>query len=59
MKKGCFLKLTHDRTMKFKNEKCIGRKLFKNHITVLVPANMTLKRKKAVLHWKSTAATIH
>lgn len=48
---GLFFKLTPDRTLKFKSEKCIGGKLSKERITVLVAANMTgtVKRKLLVI----------
>lgn len=44
---GLFFKLTSDKTLKFKGEKCVGGKLSKERITVLVAANMsgTEKRK--------------
>ncbi|PZC76459.1 hypothetical protein B5X24_HaOG204550 [Helicoverpa armigera] len=44
---GIFYKLTPDKTLKFKGEKCVGGKLSKERITVLVAANMdgTEKRK--------------
>lgn len=48
---GLFFKLTPDKTLKFKGEKCIGGKLSKERITVLVAANMngTEKRKLLVI----------
>ncbi|GBP33144.1 Tigger transposable element-derived protein 4 [Eumeta japonica] len=48
---GIFYKLTPDKTLKFKGEKCVGGKLSKEHITVLVAANMdgTEKRKLMVI----------
>ncbi|GBP97282.1 Tigger transposable element-derived protein 4 [Eumeta japonica] len=48
---GIFYKLTPDKTLKFKGEKCVGGKLSKERITVLVAANMdgTEKRKLMVI----------
>ncbi|CAH0718928.1 unnamed protein product, partial [Brenthis ino] len=48
---GLFFKLTPDKTLKFKGEKCVGGKLSKERITVLVAANMsgTEKRKFLVI----------
>lgn len=48
---GLFYKMTPNRTLKFKSEKCIGGKLAKERITVLVAANMTgsVKRKLLVI----------
>lgn len=48
---GLFFKLTPDKTLKFKGEKCVGGKLSKERITVLVAANMngTEKRKLLVI----------
>ncbi|KAJ2948731.1 hypothetical protein O0L34_g7989 [Tuta absoluta] len=48
---GVFYKLTPDKTLKFKGEKCVGGKLSKERITVLVAANMdgTEKRKLMVI----------
>lgn len=48
---GLFFKLTPDRTMQFKGEKCSGGKLSKERITVMVAANMsgTVKRKLLVV----------
>jgi hypothetical protein len=44
---GLFFGLTPERTLKFKGEKCVGGKLSKDHVTVLVCANAdgTKKRK--------------
>lgn len=44
---GLFYKLTPDKTLKFKGEKCTGGKLSKERITVMVAANMsgTVKKK--------------
>jgi hypothetical protein len=46
-KMGLFFTLTPERTLKFKGEKCIGGKLSKDRVTVLVCANAdgTKKRK--------------
>ncbi|XP_053377288.1 uncharacterized protein LOC123545424 [Mercenaria mercenaria] len=38
---GLFFKLTPDKTLEFKNVKCVGGKRSKERITVLVCANMT------------------
>ncbi|KAJ8718060.1 hypothetical protein PYW07_005990 [Mythimna separata] len=48
---GIFYKLTPDKTLKFKGEKCVGGKLSNERITVLVAANMngTEKRKLTVI----------
>lgn len=48
---GLFYRLTPNRTLKFRSEKCIGGKLTKERITVLVAANMTgsIKRKLLVI----------
>lgn len=48
---GLFYKLTPNKTLKFKSEMCIGEKLSKERITVLVAANMTgtVKRKPLVI----------
>lgn len=48
---GVFFKMTPDKTLKFKNEKCVGGKMSKERITVLVAANMsgTVKRKLLVI----------
>jgi hypothetical protein len=43
---GLFLRLTPERTLKFKGEKCVGGKLSKDHVTVLVCANMDGTKKK-------------
>ncbi|CAH0726455.1 unnamed protein product, partial [Brenthis ino] len=53
---GLFFKLTPDKTLKFKGEKCVGGKLSKERITVLVAANIsgTEKRKLLVIgKWKN------
>ena len=36
---GIFYKMTPDKTLKFKGEKCVGGKLSKEHITAIVAAN--------------------
>ena len=46
---GLFYKLAPDRTMSFKGEKCVGGKLSKERITVLVCANMTGTEKRKLL----------
>lgn len=48
---GLFYKLTPDKTLKFKGEKCSGGKLSKDRITVMVAANMngTIKKKLLII----------
>ncbi|CAH0725646.1 unnamed protein product, partial [Brenthis ino] len=46
---GLFFKLTPDKTLKFKGEKCVGGKLSKERITVLVAANMSGTEKRKLL----------
>lgn len=46
---GLFFKMTPDRTFKFKGEKCIGGKMSKERITVLVTANMDGSVKEKLL----------
>lgn len=46
---GLFFKLTPDKTLKFKGEKCVGGKLPKQRITVLVAANFTGREKRKLL----------
>lgn len=46
---GLFFKITPDRTLKFRGEKCQGGKMSKERITVLVTANMTGTVKKKLL----------
>lgn len=48
---GLFYRLTPDKTLKFKGEKCTGGKLSKERITVMVAANMsgTVKKKLLVI----------
>jgi hypothetical protein len=49
--KGLFFRLTPERTLIFKGEKCVGGKLSKDQVTVLVCANVdgTKKRKLFVI----------
>lgn len=46
---GLFFRMAPDKTLKFKNEKCVGGKLSKERITVLVCANMTGHEKRKLL----------
>jgi len=48
---GLFYKLTPDKTLKFRGEKCSGGKLSKDRITVMVAANMsgTIKKKLLII----------
>jgi hypothetical protein len=46
---GIFFRLTPDRTLKFKGEKCVGGKLSKERITALVCANAAGTEKKKLL----------
>lgn len=46
---GIFFRLTPDKTLRMKNEKCSGGKLSKERITVLVAANMTGSEKRRLL----------
>lgn len=46
---GLFYKLTPDRTLKFKGEKCVGGKQSKLRYTVLVCANMSGSEKRKLL----------
>uniref|UniRef100_A0A1B6G5E8 HTH CENPB-type domain-containing protein n=1 Tax=Cuerna arida TaxID=1464854 RepID=A0A1B6G5E8_9HEMI len=46
---GLFYKLTPDKTLQFKNEKCVGGKLSKVRLTVFVCANMTGTEKRKLL----------
>ncbi|CAK1585551.1 unnamed protein product [Parnassius mnemosyne] len=46
-KAGIFYKLTPDKSLKFKGEKCVGGKLSEEHITVPVAANIDSTGKKA------------
>lgn len=43
---GLFYKMTHNKTMRFKGEKCTGGKASKERITVMVAANMTGSEKR-------------
>jgi hypothetical protein len=46
---GLFFKMTPNKILKFKGEKCSGGKMSKDRITVLVVANMTGTVKKKLL----------
>lgn len=46
---GLFYKLTPDKTLKFKGERCKGGKLSKERITILVCANMSGREKRKLL----------
>lgn len=46
---GLFCKLTPDKTLKFVGEKCVGGKLSKDRITVLIAANKTGTEKRKLL----------
>lgn len=46
---GLFFKMTPDKTFKFKGEKCMGGKLSKERITILVAANMSGTEKRKLL----------
>uniref|UniRef100_A0A1B6C4M0 HTH CENPB-type domain-containing protein n=1 Tax=Clastoptera arizonana TaxID=38151 RepID=A0A1B6C4M0_9HEMI len=46
---GLFYKLTPEKTLQFKNEKCVGGKLSKQRVTALVCANMTGSEKRKLL----------
>ncbi|XP_028131895.1 tigger transposable element-derived protein 4 isoform X1 [Diabrotica virgifera virgifera] len=46
---GLFFKLTPDKTVKFKNERCIDGKLSKERVTVLACANMSGSEKRKLL----------
>lgn len=51
---GIFYKITPDKTLKFKGEKCVGAKLSKECITVLVAANMSgIEKRKIMVIGKS------
>lgn len=43
---GLFYRMTYDKTMKFKGERCTGGKMSKERITVMVAANMTGSEKR-------------
>jgi hypothetical protein len=52
---GVLYNMTPDSTFKFKGEKCVGRKMSKNCLTVLICANMTgTDQKKTLCYWKIT-----
>ena len=46
---GIFYKLTPEKTLKFKGEKCVGGKKSKERLTVLLCANMTGNEKRKLL----------
>ena len=48
---GLFYKLTPEKTLKFRGKKCVGGKLSKERITVMVAANMngTIKKKLLII----------
>lgn len=46
---GIFYKMTPDKTLKFKGEKCVGGKQSKERLTVLLCANMTGNEKRKLL----------
>lgn len=46
---GIFYKMTYDKTMRFKGEKCSGGKMSKDRITVMVAANMRGIEKRKLL----------
>lgn len=51
---GLFYKLTPEKTLQFKNEKCVGGKLSKQRFTAFVCANMTgLEKRKLLVIGKS------
>ncbi|CAG9566413.1 unnamed protein product [Danaus chrysippus] len=50
---GLFFKLTPDRTLKFKGEKCTGGKLSKDRITVLVASSMEGEKRKLLVIGKA------
>jgi hypothetical protein len=45
-KTGVFYNMTPNSTFKFKGEKCVGGKMLKNRLTVLMCVNMTGTDKK-------------
>jgi hypothetical protein len=45
-------------TFKFKGEKCVGGKIFKNPLTTLMCKNMTGTDKKTLYYWKITNTTL-
>jgi hypothetical protein len=51
--------MTPDSTFKFKGEKCVGGKISKNRLTVLMCVNMTGtdQKKKTLCYWKITNTT--
>lgn len=50
---GLFFKLAPDRSLKFKGEKCIGGKLSKDRITVLVASSMAGEKRKLMVIGKA------
>lgn len=46
---GIFYKMTPDKTLKFKGEKCVGGKLSKERITAFVAANMSGTEKRKIM----------
>jgi hypothetical protein len=48
-----------DSTFKFKGEKCVGGKMSKNCLTVLMCVNMTgTDKKNTICYWKITNTTM-
>jgi hypothetical protein len=51
--------MTPDSTFKLKGEKCVGGKMSKNCLTVLMCVNMTgTDKKKKTRYWKITNTTL-
>lgn len=50
---GLFFKLTPEKTLKFKGEKCVGGKLSKDRITVLVASSMAGEKRKLLVIGKA------
>jgi hypothetical protein len=59
-KTGVFYNMTPDSTFKFKGEKCVGGKMSKNCLMVLMCVNMTGtdKKKRPLCCWKITNTTL-
>jgi hypothetical protein len=56
---GVFYNMTPDSTFKFKSEKCVGGKMSKNRLTVLMCVNMTgTDKKNNLCYWKITNTTL-
>jgi len=56
---GVFYNMMPDSTFKFKGEKCVGGKMSKNRLTVLMCVNMTgTDKKKTLCYWKITNTTL-